>query len=48
VGVERGALGLDADLTYFDTRVEDRITSVRASFPAGRGRSPPPATRWAR
>jgi len=35
VGVERGALGLDADLTYFDTRVEDRITSVRASFPAG-------------
>jgi outer membrane receptor protein involved in Fe transport len=35
VGVERRALGLDADLTYFDTRVEDRITSVRASFPAG-------------
>jgi outer membrane receptor protein involved in Fe transport len=35
VGVERGALGMDADLTYFSTRVDDRITSVRASFHAG-------------
>ncbi|MEW5931681.1 MAG: TonB-dependent receptor [Gemmatimonadota bacterium] len=34
VGLERTALGLDADVTYFDTRVDDRITSVRASFPA--------------
>lgn len=34
-GVERRSLGLDADVTYFDTRVRDRISSVRASFPAG-------------
>ena len=38
--MERAALGLDADVTYFSTRVDDRITSVRASFPAaGRPRT---------
>ncbi len=35
VGIERPRLGLDADVTYFRTRVTDRITSVAASFPEG-------------
>jgi outer membrane receptor protein involved in Fe transport len=40
VGFNRPALGLDADVTLFRTRVEDRITRVRAAFPvAGRPRT---------
>jgi outer membrane receptor protein involved in Fe transport len=34
VGVERPAWGLDADVTYFRTTVEDRVTRARASFTA--------------
>lgn len=34
VGVEHRGTGIDADLTYFRTHVDDRITSVRASFPS--------------
>lgn len=32
----RPARGLDLDVTYFATRVEDRLTSARAAFAAGR------------
>ncbi|HEX2091232.1 MAG TPA: TonB-dependent receptor [Longimicrobiaceae bacterium] len=34
IGFSRPRLGLDADVTYFHTRVEDRISTVSASFPA--------------
>jgi vitamin B12 transporter len=34
VGFARRASGLDADVTYFRTRVDDRITTARTSFPA--------------
>lgn len=34
VGFARRASGIDADVTYFHTRVDDRITTARASFPA--------------
>lgn len=35
IGVLRAAHGLDADVTYFQTRVRDRITSRRTTPPAG-------------
>ncbi len=35
VGLLRNASGIDADVTYFRTWVDDRITRARASFPAG-------------
>lgn len=34
VGIERRALGLGADVTYFRTRVDDRVTPAVAFFPA--------------
>ncbi|HEX6037567.1 TonB-dependent receptor domain-containing protein, partial [Longimicrobium sp.] len=34
VGIERSRAGVRADVTFFATRVRDRITSVRASFPS--------------
>lgn len=34
LGVERPAWGLDADVTYFRTTVEDRVTRARATFAA--------------
>lgn len=34
VGYVRPTWGLDADVTWFRTRVDDRITRVRAAFPA--------------
>jgi len=34
VGITRRSLGLDADVTWFHTRVEDRITPATAFFPA--------------
>ncbi len=34
VGFARRATGIDADVTYFRTRVDDRITTARTSFPA--------------
>jgi vitamin B12 transporter len=34
IGLSRPRAGIEADVTFFRTRVEDRITSVRASFPA--------------
>lgn len=40
VGITRRSVGLDADVTWFHTRVEDRITSAGAGFPAaGRPRT---------
>lgn len=33
VGLERRELGVNADVTYFRTRVDDRITPVFAAFP---------------
>jgi vitamin B12 transporter len=36
LGVSRPGRGLDADVTYFRTRVTDRITRARASFAAAR------------
>ncbi|HVE79769.1 MAG TPA: TonB-dependent receptor, partial [Gemmatimonadaceae bacterium] len=35
IGAQLPARGLDADLTYFRTRVDDRITRARAAFAAG-------------
>ncbi len=35
IGLLRRTLGIDADITYFRTAVDDRITRARASFPAG-------------
>lgn len=35
IGLARPRAGLDADVTYFHTRVEDRITPAFASFEAG-------------
>jgi len=34
IGVSRPRAGIEADVTFFRTLVDDRITSVRASFPA--------------